>query len=119
MSCATSASQPFAVMPSQSEKPVVHVMPHAPAVHCAEALGAAAHACPHAPHCIASVWSATSQPFCGLVSQSAKPVSHVNAQVSSMQVVVACGRVGHVGHAESDALPSCASVTIGVSVAST
>jgi hypothetical protein len=68
-------SQPFASMPSQFPKPVLHApRPHAPPVQTAAAF-AKPHALPHVPHVCGAERSA-SQPLAGLLSQSANPARH-------------------------------------------
>ncbi len=69
-----SVSQPLAVTPSQSPKPVLQLpMPHAPAAHTALPLEGVGHTVPQAPQWERSVRVLTSQPLLALPSQSAKP----------------------------------------------
>lgn len=46
---ASTASQPFAALPSQLPKPVLHVNPHTPTAHVGVALGGVGHAVLHDP----------------------------------------------------------------------
>ena len=69
---ARSTSQPVTTWPSQSALPALHEpMAQAPLTH-AEVAPGRLHALPQAPQLATEVRS-TSQPFCGLPSQSAKP----------------------------------------------
>ncbi len=68
-------SHPFAVMPSQSPKPAVHAVAHAPVTHVAVVFGVPSpgHMRPHAPQLRGSLCNCASQPFTALPSQFAKP----------------------------------------------
>jgi hypothetical protein len=65
-------------MPSQSAKPLSHVMPHMPLMHEGIAFGAAGHELPHMPQ-FAFVSSVASQPSPAMPLQSPKPASHVSS----------------------------------------
>lgn len=70
-----SVSQPLLVFPSQSAKPALHVGEHAPETHAVWPFGLV-QALPQPPQLL-TLWSRlTSQPFAGLVSQSAYPALH-------------------------------------------
>ncbi len=76
-SVAVRVSQPLLTSPSQSSVPEAHTpMPQAPARHTAVPLGGVGHALPQRPQFDTSVVVTVSQPFVGLMSQSAKPALH-------------------------------------------
>ena len=64
-----SVSQPLSVLPSQSPKPALQPMRHAPAVHTPAALVLPGQVCPHWPQCVVLLCRSVSQPLRGLSSQ--------------------------------------------------
>jgi hypothetical protein len=84
------ASQPFDTWASQFPNPVLHVMPHTPAVQ----LGvppAVLHDCPHAPQSLTVLAVSVSQPLFLLPSQSLKAPVQTGTQAPVTQLVVPCG----------------------------
>ncbi len=95
-----STSQPLALFPSQSAKPVAHSDTHAPVRHEATELGAAVQRVPHAPQLLASVASVASQPLVALESQLPKPDSQASEHIPMAQRAVALAPVAQrVPHA--------------------
>jgi hypothetical protein len=84
------ASQPFAALPSQLPKPVLH----APSTHAlAEQLAPAfanAQTVPQAPQFAADVVRFVSQPFVGSPSQLPHPAAQVGTHAPAVQVVLPC-----------------------------
>ena len=75
-SVVVSNSQPFAGLPSQSEKPGLQApSPQALPEHAGSAFGSAAQTLPQVPQLFASVASATSQPSASALLQSSWPKS--------------------------------------------
>ncbi len=81
--------------PSQSAKPSRHARRQVPAAQAGAALAAAAHGLAHAPQWAALARVSTSQPFIGLMSQSAKPGSQVSPQRPAAQAGDDPGALGH------------------------
>jgi hypothetical protein len=89
------ASHPFAALPSQSAKPLLHSpTPHIPAEQTPVAL-AGAHDTPHAPQFAGEFAVSVSQPFTGSPSQSSKPGLHVTAHAWAVQMLVWFCPAGH------------------------
>jgi hypothetical protein len=82
-------SQPLLSSPSQLPKPVLQVMPQAPAVQVAAALARVGQAVPQAPQLVALVRVSTSQPLLLLLSQLAKPSLQRRPQVPIAQAAAA------------------------------
>src|SRR6185436_17244622 len=66
-------SQPLAGPPSQSKKPALQLVLHAPFMQAEDWLAAAVHVLPQAPQFLSSVVALTSQPLLAPRSQSRKP----------------------------------------------
>jgi hypothetical protein len=84
-------SQPLLGLSSQSLKPAAQAYWHAPPAQLAAVLGRAGHCMPQPPQWATLVWVLVSQPFCVLLSQSAKPVAqpvsvHVEAMHTSVEL---------------------------------
>jgi hypothetical protein len=92
--CVMSVSQPFAGLPSQSAKPVLHdAMAQLEALQTAVAW-AGVQATPQPPQLFVSLVVLTSQPVEASWSQSAKPVAHAaTTQLEALQPAVACARL--------------------------
>jgi hypothetical protein len=84
-----STSQPFAGLPSQSAKPVLHRNEQTAALQTGDALARAGHAAPHPPQCEALVRTLDSQPLAALPSQLSKPASQTNPHADAVHVGVA------------------------------
>src|SRR4051794_1899445 len=87
-------SQPLVRLPSQSAKPTLQLVLHAPAEQTAEALGALAHAVPQAPQ-LAGELRSTSHPFAATWSQSANPDAQAEVQKPAAHDATLFGNTGH------------------------
>ena len=85
-------SQPLAGMPSQSSKPVVHVLRQAPDTHAGTLFAGAGHTVPQDAQFVVLLRRSVSQPLAALPSQSPKFAAHVaTPQAPRAQVPVALG----------------------------
>ncbi len=82
-------SQPLPGLPSQSAKPAMHAVRHAPATQATSALGPAVHTAPHAPQFITFESVLASQPLVLLPSQSPKPGVHERPHAPRLHTGVA------------------------------
>jgi hypothetical protein len=73
-------SQPFAALPSQFAKPVLHTIPQDPPLHEGVAFGAAGHAPPQRPQCATVFVTLVSHPFARFPSQLPKLATHAMSQ---------------------------------------
>jgi hypothetical protein len=90
-----SASQPFMASPSQSAKPSLQALTHAPAAQDTAALARGAHGLPQPPQCAVAVRVSASHPSEASALQSPKPAWHRAPQRPAAQVAVALARAGH------------------------
>jgi hypothetical protein len=73
-------SHPLAAFMSQSAKPVLHAIPHVPALHVAVAFAPPGHVRPHTPQLAVDVRVSASHPLAAFMSQSPKPVLQARPQ---------------------------------------
>ena len=78
------ASQPLAGLPSQSAKPALHTMPHAPAAHVAVALARAGHALPQRPQ-----WAAWVATLTHAAPHATRPVAQLVAHAPALHTMPA------------------------------
>lgn len=92
-----STSHPVAKLPSQSRHvPVQVAIVHAPMLQptVATDMPVVGQAMPHVPQLAGSVRMSTSQPLPAIMSQSRRPVTHVNPHVAAMHLAVAPAGIG-------------------------
>jgi hypothetical protein len=99
-----SVSHPFAGLPSQSAKPVVHAtMRHTAPIHMAVATLGPLHERPQLPQCSIAVASSVSQPSLVTPLHSPKPAAQVTAHTAPTHAGTVLRGVGHaLPHAPHD-----------------
>jgi hypothetical protein len=88
-------SQPFALLPSQLAKPVLHASAQVPDEHDGAALAAGMHRVAHVPQLSALRLVSASHPLLRSRSQSAKPDMHESKQAPAVHVAEALFPAAH------------------------